>query len=69
MSPIPQPAKGVLALRRISNRAVARHLQCSETWVGRVLLGQQPPPATFRRALAEMLGLPENELFRDRADA
>lgn len=61
----PQPAKGVLALRRISNRDVARELDLSEIWVGRVLNGHAPPPESFRKGLADLLWLPEEQLFRD----
>lgn len=62
--PEPQPAKAVLALRRISNRSVARQLGCSEAWVGRVVNGLAPPSARFRRELAALLTLPEELLFR-----
>ena len=63
-SPEPQPAKAVLALRRISNRSIARRLGYSEAWVGRVVNGLAPPSERFRRALAALLGLPEALLFR-----
>lgn len=59
----PQPAKGRLALRRISNRAIARGYECSEHYVGRVLNGYVPASAGFRDYVAQLLGTPEDELF------
>ena len=61
---MPQPAKGVLAMRRIPVRRVAVKLGCSQEWDGRVLNGLVPAPATFRAGLSQMLDLPEEELFR-----
>jgi transcriptional regulator with XRE-family HTH domain len=61
--PPPQPAKGHLALARITNADLARRLGCSPTWVGRVLNGYNRPPAKFRRVVAELLSKPESELF------
>lgn len=63
--PAPQPAKAVLAMRRQSIRAVARHVGMSEHYVSRVLNGWQAPSPTFRAAVADMLDVPEHELFRD----
>jgi transcriptional regulator with XRE-family HTH domain len=60
----PQPAKGALAMARIRNTEVARHLDCSAAWVGRVLNGRERPPRKFREGVAELLGRPEHELFR-----
>lgn len=59
----PQPAKGEFALRRISNRAVARGYGCSEHYVGRVLNGYVPASAGFRSYVAQLLDTPEDELF------
>jgi transcriptional regulator with XRE-family HTH domain len=61
--PAPQPAKGALAMARIPNTEVARHLDCSAAWVGRVLNGRERPPRKFREGVAELLGCPEHELF------
>jgi hypothetical protein len=61
----PHPAAAVLRLRRISNVAVARALNCSPGWVGATLLRQVPASARFREGLAAMLGLSEPELFYD----
>lgn len=65
MFPVPHPAKAVLAMRRITNRRVARTLGKSEHYVGRCLNGRDKPSAEFRRALAALLDLPESELFRE----
>jgi transcriptional regulator with XRE-family HTH domain len=62
--PEPQPAKGILALRRITNRQVAQHLGVTPEWVGRVLNGYARPPDRFRAAVSELTGAPEAELFR-----
>lgn len=63
--PTPQPAKGILALRRLTNRRVAIATNRSEQYVGRVLNGWQAPSQEFRAAVAELVGLPESTLFRD----
>lgn len=65
MYPVPHPAKGELAVRRITNRRLAADYGCSETFVCRVLNGWQPPPARFRALVAETVNLPESELFHD----
>ncbi len=67
MHPEPQPAKGVLALRRISNAAIARRLGISQQWTSRVLNGHAAAPEAFRAALAELLDTPEEELFREQS--
>lgn len=64
----PQPAKGILALRRITNRQVASSLGCSTAWVGRVLNGHVEPPERFRQALSSLLDTPISELFREEAE-
>lgn len=64
----PQPAKAALAMRRVSNRAIARRLGVSDSWVSRILNGIAPAPAAFRSSLAAMLELPEEELFRARSE-
>jgi len=65
--PVPHPAKGHLAVRRITNRQVADAYGSSEHFVGRVLNGWLTPPARFRALVADMLGVDEVELFRDEA--
>lgn len=64
MQPIPQPAKGILAMRRIRNVDVAAATGRSHHYVGRVLNGWQAPSPEFRAAVAELVSLPENALFR-----
>jgi transcriptional regulator with XRE-family HTH domain len=65
----PHPAVGILAMRRITRREVARHLGVSENWVGLQLLGHEKASRPFRQGLSELLGIPEVELFdEDRAD-
>lgn len=64
MSPVPQPAKAILAVRRITNRRVAAVYACSPHYVGRVLNGLQEPSPRFRAFLAAFLDLPEDALFR-----
>ena len=64
-TPLPHPAKGVLAQRRITNRRVAETLGYSEHYVSRVLNGYMPPSPRFRRDVAGMLDVAESDLFRD----
>lgn len=65
--PIPHPAKGLLAARRISVSAIAREYGCSSHFAGRVLNGWTRPPRRFRAFLSQRLGRPEADLFH--ADA
>jgi hypothetical protein len=58
-----QPAKGQLALRRITNRRVAHLYGCSEAFVGRILNGYVRPPLRFRSFLSALLEVPEAQLF------
>jgi hypothetical protein len=64
--PVPQPAKGVLAIRRITNIEVARSLDppVSPHYVGRVLNGFDQPSPRLRAAVVALTGLPEEALFR-----
>jgi hypothetical protein len=57
--------KGLLALGRISVRTVANATGYNETYVGRVLNGELPASPRFRAALAELIGLSEQELFHE----
>lgn len=59
-----QPAKAVLAMRRITNRRIAAAYGATEHYVGRVMNGSQPPSSRFREFLAAFLDVPEDELFR-----
>lgn len=65
MSPVPLPAKAILASRRISNRAVAASFSpgMSAHYVGRILNGFLPPSPRFRAGVAAMTGLAEETLF------
>ncbi len=63
--PEPQPAKANMAARRTTIRSVAITLGMSELVCGRWLNGYGTPSPRFRAGLAEILGLPERDLFRD----
>jgi transcriptional regulator with XRE-family HTH domain len=63
--PTPQPAKAELARRRDTIADLARRLGRNAHALGQVLNGYVPPSARLRREVAEDLGLPESELFRD----
>lgn len=63
--PTPHPAKGILAMRRITNRRVDSVLDMNPLFVGRVLNGYDKPTPRFRAGLSALLGLPESALFRD----
>jgi transcriptional regulator with XRE-family HTH domain len=65
MRPVPHPAKGVLAVRRITIRDVAAHLGYSPTYISKALNGWHSPSPRLRAGIAEMVGLPESALFRD----
>lgn len=62
--PVPQPAKAVLAMQRITNREVCRVTGFSDVFVGRSLNGYVSPSAPLRRAVAELTHMPEADLFR-----
>jgi transcriptional regulator with XRE-family HTH domain len=64
--PEPHPVKALLATRRVSVRALARQLDLTPRWVGRVLNNWEPASAEFRRRVAELLDRPEAELFHPR---
>lgn len=57
------PAKGILAVRRISQRTAAGAIGCTPEYLCSVLNGSLPPSARFRRNLSEYLGEPEERLF------
>ncbi len=68
-APSPQPAKGVVAMRRVTNCEIADRLGISHQYVSKVLNGHAPPSERFRYGLAQMLGVPEAELFDTGPDA
>lgn len=57
------PAKGVLAVRRISQREAAAAIGCNAAYLCSVLNGAVRPGARFRQRLATYLGEPEERLF------
>lgn len=57
------PAKGVLAVRRISQREAATAIGCTPAYLCSVLNGSVRPSAGFRQRLAAYLGEPEERLF------
>ena len=63
--PQAHPGKGVLATRRITIRRVASLYGCNPLYAGRVLNGYSKPPERFKAFLSELLGLPEDQLFRE----
>lgn len=58
------PAKGVLAVRRISQREAATAIGCTPAYLCSVLNGTVRPSARFRQRLATYLAEPEERLFR-----
>lgn len=62
--PAAHPAKGVLAVRRISQREAARAIGCTATYLCSVLNGSVTPSEQFRQRLAAYLGEPADGLFR-----
>jgi transcriptional regulator with XRE-family HTH domain len=65
--PVPHPAKGILAARRLALTTTAEAVGCNAHTFGRVLNGYVTPWPALRRKLAEFLKLPEEELFRTEA--
>ena len=61
--PPPHPAKAILVGRRITVRAFAKSLNMNHVWVGGVLNRRYPASVRFREQTAELLGMPEAELF------
>lgn len=60
------PAKYVLAIHRITVRRVALELHLPYNHVRDWLNGDTAVPDGFRRALTQLLGVPEEELFHPR---
>ena len=61
--PVPQPAKSVLAARRITITSFGEKIGVNPHTCGRVLNGYVAPWPAFRRKASEYLGLPEEQLF------
>jgi len=59
------PAKGILAVRRVTIRRAAATIGISELVLGRVLNGNEHPTPRIRAGLSALLGVPESELFDD----
>ena len=69
MPPKVHPAKGELANRRITIRQLSQEFHRSEGYISRCLNGYLKPSAGLRAAIAEKLGLPEDQLFHADGDA
>lgn len=63
MSVDAHPAKGVLAVRRITQRAAATALGCNPRHLNAVLNGERKGSDSLKRRLADYLGRPVSELF------
>ena len=61
--PLAHPAKAVMAQRRISVKALADAVPVTTGYLGRGLNGYIPLSPRVRQRIAEVLGLPEDELF------
>ena len=57
------PAKGILAVRRLTQRDVAAGIGCNATYLCSVLNGERRPSSAFQSRLAQYLGVPVSELF------
>lgn len=62
--PIPQPAKGIMAMRRYGNARLAREIRYSAQRVSRVLNGYDKASQQFMERTSKALNLPIEELFR-----
>lgn len=61
----PQPIKAKLAERRITNRWLGQQVGVNAHTLGRIINGQVLSWPKLRRRCAQVLGLPETELFRE----
>jgi DNA-binding XRE family transcriptional regulator len=62
--PAPHPAKGELAMRRMTVRHAAQLLGVHEQVLGRILNGREQPSIRIKRDLASLLGVSAKRLFR-----
>ncbi len=61
--PVTHPAKGILAVQRLTLREVAEQIGMNSQVVGRMLNGRAAASPRFRRDLSRVLDRPESELF------
>jgi transcriptional regulator with XRE-family HTH domain len=65
VAPRPQNyAKAELVRRGIPQKAIAERLGTSQKFVSAVFCGRKAAPERFRQVVAELVGLPPEELFR-----
>ena len=64
-TPMPEPAKGVLAVMRISVRRVAEEAGVSIGFASRALNGYVTPSPKVRSAVQRLTGRPASDLFRE----
>lgn len=67
--PKPHPAKAVLVMENRQIGEVAEQAGYCAAYVGRLLSGRWPTTSAFRHRIAEVLGRPEAELFREELSA
>ena len=58
-----EPARWLLFQRRITVTDLARRLGMDRSYVSAILNGRSSGTPAFRRAVAELLDVPEDELF------
>lgn len=63
--PPPPPIALILRSRRMTNRELSRLAGYSETWISLVVNGRERPSPRLSARLAEVLGVPEADLFGD----
>ena len=62
--PIPQPAKGIITMRRIGNAQLARQIGLSPQRTSRILNGYDNASERFMDACSQTLDMPIDELLR-----
>ena len=63
-SPAPQPAIGIIAMRKIGNAQLAKKIHYSPQRTSRVLNGYDTASERFMEACSQALDMPIEELFR-----
>jgi transcriptional regulator with XRE-family HTH domain len=61
----PHPAKGYLAVAEIRNTQIAATLGVDQATVSKMLNGRVPASDRLRALVAQVLEMPERELFHD----